>query len=148
MSQMKKIEISLNNETIKLKRKVALSIRNTKGLNFHPIIVDVLSAVEANKDGIRVVAKMTQDNGKLCRCCNKTLKQDLSMLVGVGPTCSKHLGLKFLNSVEEVESFRESVNKRVEEVGTFDFWLPYNQVREYIKGNRLKNLTKFIQKTW
>jgi hypothetical protein len=68
-------------------------------------------------------------------------------LVGVGPTCSKYLGLKYLNSVEEVESFRESVNKRVEEVGTFDFWLPYNQVREYIKGNRLKNLTKFIQKT-
>lgn len=147
MSETMKIEIPLNEETIKLKRKVALQIKNYKGLNFHPIVVDVLSAKEINKSGVRVMAKLTKDNGNLCRCCNKTLKQDLSMMVGVGPTCSKYMGLRYLNSYEEIESFREALNKKTEEVGVFEFWIPLNQIRDYVKGNRLKNLAKFAQKT-
>lgn len=146
MSNEIEIRVPLNNEQIKLKRKVALQIKNTYGLKFHPLVVDVISTTHLSSDAVRVVAQMTESNGKLCRCCNRTLKQDISMLVGVGPTCAKYLGLDYINHPDDVEEFKKKIDARVKEIGQFEFWIPKSQIREYVKGNRLKFLAEKFYK--
>jgi hypothetical protein len=95
MTNQVEIRVPLNNESVKLKRKVALQIREGLGLKFHPILVDLISTTHMTTDAVRVRAKLTEQNGKCCRICNRTLKTDLAMLSGIGSTCAGHLGSKF-----------------------------------------------------
>jgi hypothetical protein len=136
------IQVPLQNESVKLKRKVAMQIRHGLGLNFHPILVDLISTTHMTTDSIRVRAKLTEQNGKCCRLCNKTLKTDLAMMAGIGSTCSKYLGVNYPVTKEEVEDFRKSIDKKVQELGEFEFWLPKKQIKEYVKGHRLKFLSE------
>ena len=146
MANQIEIRVPLNNESVKLKRKVALQIRNGLGLQFHPILVDLISTTHMTTDAVRVRAKLTEQNGKCCRLCNRTLKTDLAMMAGIGSTCAGHLGSKFPVSYEEIESFRSDINKKVEQLGEFEFWLPKSQIKEYVKGHRLKFLAEKFYK--
>jgi len=136
------IRVPLQNESIKLKRKVALQIREGLGLKFHPILVDLISTTHMTTDAVRVRAKLTEQNGKCCRLCNKTLKTDLSMMAGIGSTCAGYLGSKYPVSFEEMEAFRNDINKKVADLGEFEFWLPKSQIKQYVKGHRLKFLAE------
>jgi hypothetical protein len=146
MSREIEIRVPLQNESVKLKRKVALQVRNGLGLNFHPILVDLISTTHMTTDAVRVRAKLTEQNGKCCRLCNKTLKTDLAMMAGIGSTCSKYLGVNYPVSKEEVEDFRKSIDNKVAQLGEFEFWLPKTQIKEYVKGHRLKFLTEKFYK--
>jgi hypothetical protein len=136
------IRVPLNNESVKLKRKIAFEIRKNLGLNFHPLLVDLISTTHMTTDSVRVRAKLTQQNGKCCRICNATLKTERAMIVGIGPTCSKHIGLKYPISEETLLSFRDHVTKKLNSIGEFEFWLPKSQIKEYVKGHRLKFLAE------
>ena len=136
------IRVPLQNESVKLKRKVALQIREGLGLKFHPILVDLISTTHMTTDAVRVRAKLTEQNGKCCRLCNKTLKTDLSMMAGIGSTCASYLGSKYPVSFEEMEAFRNDINKKVADLGEFEFWLPKSQIKQYVKGHRLKFLAE------
>ena len=140
------IRVPLQNESVKLKRKVAIQIREGLGLKFHPILVDLISTTHMTTDAVRVRAKLTEQNGKCCRLCNKTLKTDLAMMAGIGSTCSVYLGSKYPVSFEEMESFRNEINKKVQDLGEFEFWLPKSQIKEYVKGHRLKFLAEKFYK--
>jgi hypothetical protein len=146
MSTEIEIRVPLQNESVKLKRKVAVQIRNGLGLNFHPILVDLVSTTHMTTDAVRVRAKLTEQNGKCCRLCNKTLKTDLAMMVGIGSTCSKYLGVNYPVAKEQVEDFRKSIDQKVQELGEFEFWLPKKQIKEYVKGHRLKFLAEKFYK--
>ena len=124
------IRVPLQNESVKLKRKVAIQIREGLGLKFHPILVDLISTTHMTTDAVRVRAKLTEQNGKCCRLCNKTLKTDLSMMAGIGSTCAGYLGSKYPVSFEEMEAFRSDINKKVQDLGEFEFWLPKSQIKE------------------
>ena len=136
------IRVPLQNESVKLKRKVALQIREGLGLKFHPILVDLISTTHMTTDAVRVRAKLTEQNGKCCRLCNKTHKTDLSMMAGIGSTCAGYLGSKYPVSFEEMEAFRNDINKKVADLGEFEFWLPKSQIKQYVKGHRLKFLAE------
>jgi hypothetical protein len=140
------IRVPLQNESVKLKRKVAMQIREGLGLKFHPILVDLISTTHMTTDAVRVRAKLTEQNGKCCRLCNKTLKTDLAMMAGIGSTCAGHLGSKYPVSFEEMEAFRSDINKKVQDLGEFEFWLPKSQIKEYVKGHRLKFLAEKFYK--
>lgn len=140
------IRVPLQNESVKLKRKVAIQIREGLGLKFHPILVDLISTTHMTTDAVRVRAKLTEQNGKCCRLCNKTLKTDLSMMAGIGSTCAGYLGSKYPVSFEEMEAFRSDINKKVQDLGEFEFWLPKSQIKEYVKGHRLKFLAEKFYK--
>lgn len=146
MTNQVEIRVPLNNESVKLKRKVALQIREGLGLKFHPILVDLISTTHMTTDAVRVRAKLTEQNGKCCRICNRTLKTDLAMLSGIGSTCAGHLGSKFPVSHEELDNFRAEINKKVANLGEFEFWLPKSQIKEYVKGHRLKFLAEKFYK--
>jgi len=140
------IRVPLQNESVKLKRKVAMQIREGLGLKFHPILVDLISTTHMTTDAVRVRAKLTEQNGKCCRLCNKTLKTDLAMMAGIGSTCAGHLNSKYPVSFEEMEAFRSDINKKVQDLGEFEFWLPKSQIKEYVKGHRLKFLAEKFYK--
>ena len=140
------IRVPLQNESVKLKRKVAIQIREGLGLKFHPLLVDLISTTHMTTDAVRVRAKLTEQNGKCCRLCNKTLTTDLSMMAGIGSTCAGYLGSKYPVSFEEMEAFRSDINKKVQDLGEFEFWLPKSQIKEYVKGHRLKFLAEKFYK--
>ena len=141
------IRVPLKNETVKLKRKVALKIKESYNLPFFPMVLDLESTTHMTTDAVRVVGKLTKENGKLCRCCNRTLKTDLSLAAGVGPVCSKYVGIpKYVTSIEEVKSFKDNLDKIAENFGSFEFWIPKSQIKEYVKGNRLKFLSEKFYK--
>ena len=140
------IRVPLQNESVKLKRKVAIQIREGLGLKFHPLLVDLISTTHMTTDAVRVRAKLTEQNGKCCRLCNKTLTTDLSMRAGMGSTCAGYLGSKYPVSFEEMEAFRSDINKKVQDLGEFEFWLPKSQIKEYVKGHRLKFLAEKFYK--
>jgi hypothetical protein len=141
------IRVPLQNETVKLKRKVALQIKNKYNLPFFPLVLDLESTTHMTTDAVRVVGKLTKENGNLCRCCNKTLKTSISMAASVGPVCGKYMGMtKYLTTIEESEMFKKELDKIAESFGSFEFWIPKTQIKEYVKGNRLKFLSEKFYK--
>lgn len=141
------IRVPLNNETVKLKRKVALKIKESYNLPFFPLVLDLESTTHMTTDAVRIKGKLTKENGKLCRCCNRTLKTDLSMAAGVGPVCATFMGMKkYLTTVESAKEFKMELDKIADSFGTFEFWIPKTQIKEYVKGNRLKFLSEKFYK--
>jgi hypothetical protein len=135
----------LNNESIALKRGIALKIKKEYGFQFMPILVDVVKTTKLSKKAIKIVAKLTKQNGDVCRCCGATLTDHFSMITGIGPICSKNLGVKYIKSSEELKRFEQELSDKIDEIGEFEFWLPKSQIKEYIGKGKLKFIaTKMV----
>ena len=144
-SPARDINISLNNESIKLKRGIALRLKQEYGLEFMPILVDLVKATKISEKAVRVSVKLTEDNGDVCRCCGLELTDPFSILTGMGATCARHLGVKYIKDKNEVERFRIDLRERIAEVGEFEFWLPKTQIREYVDEKRFKFI---VERLW
>jgi hypothetical protein len=144
-SPARNINISLDNESIKLKRGVALRLKEEYGLEFMPILVDLVKAVKITEKAVRVSVKLTEENGDVCRCCGLELTDPFSVLTGMGAICAKRLRVDYIKDPNEVERFRIDLKKRIEEVGEFEFWLPKTQVKEYVNERRFKFI---VEKLW
>jgi hypothetical protein len=137
--------VSLNNESIKLKRGVALRLKEQYGLEFMPILVDLVKTTKITEKAVRVSVKLTEENGDVCRCCGLELTDPFSVLTGMGAICAKRLGVTYIKDVNEIERFKVDLKKRIEEVGEFEFWLPKTQIREYVNEKRFKFI---VEKLW
>lgn len=137
-SVVKDFVFPLNNESITLKRSFALKIKKEYGFQFMPILVDVVKTTKISQKAVKIVAKLTKENGDICRCCGATLTDHFSMITGIGPICSKNLGVKYIKSEMEIQRFREDLVSKIDEIGEFEFWLPKSQVKEYIGGGKFK----------
>jgi hypothetical protein len=144
-SPAKNINIPLNNESIKLKRGIALKLKNDYGLEFMPILVDLVKATKITEKAVRVSVKLTEENGDVCRCCGLELTDPFSILTGMGAICARHLGVKYIKDKNEVERFRVELKERIQEIGEFEFWLPKTQVREYVGEKRFRFI---IERLW
>ena len=144
-SPARDINISLDNESIKLKRGVALKLKSEYGLDFMPILVDLVKAVKISEKAVRVSVRMTEENGDVCRCCGLELTDPFSVLTGMGAICAKRLGVKYIKDPSEVNRFKIELRKRIEEVGEFEFWLPKTQIKEYVNDRRFKFI---VEKLW
>mgnify|MGYP003342982833 CR=1 FL=1 len=136
------LRIDLKNESIKLKRGVALRIKEEYGLDFMPILIDLVATTHITQKAIRIRAKLTKENGDVCRCCGAELTDEFSILTGIGPICSKNLGVKYIKNKNEVERYKVELAERVEQIGEFEFWLPKSQIREYVSNKRFKFLAE------
>jgi hypothetical protein len=135
----------LNNESITLKRGIALKIKKEYGFQFMPILVDVVKTTKLSKKAIKIVAKLTKQNGDVCRCCGATLTDHFSMITGIGPICSKNLGVKYIKNSTELKRFEQELSDKIDEIGEFEFWLPKSQIKEYIGKGKLKFIaTKMV----
>lgn len=124
----KRIDIKLVGDTIKIGRKIALGIKEEYGLDFHPILVDVTAVTAMTDRALRVKGKLTKENGGVCRCCGKTLTDEMSQVTGIGPVCAKYVGVEHPKSKNDVEKFKEDMSNKIDEIGEFEFWIPKRAV--------------------
>ena len=124
----KRIDIKLVGDTIKIGRKIALGIKEEYGLDFHPILVDVTAVTAMTDRALRVKGKLTKENGGVCRCCGKTLTDEMSQVTGIGPVCAKYVGVEHPKSKNDVKKFKEDMSKKIDEIGEFEFWIPKRAV--------------------
>jgi len=115
-------------ETIVVGRKVGQQLKETYGLEFNPILIDITRLLSVSPRAIKFAGKMTVKRGKVCMCCNRTLTDEFSMLTNMGKTCAGHMKVEYITDSSQAESFRERYLKKVEEIGEMEFWIPKNQI--------------------
>ena len=127
----KRIDIKLVGDTIKIGRKIALGIKEEYGLEFHPILIDVTAVTAITDKALRLKGKLTKENGGVCRCCGKTLTDDVSKVTGIGPVCSKYVGVAHPRSAYdtvEIENYKQEMSQKIDEIGEFEFWIPKKSI--------------------
>ena len=125
------IRVDLKNESIRIKRGIALKIKEEYGLEFMPILVDLVGTTHISAKAVRVRAKLTKENGDVCRCCGAELTDEFSMLTGMGKICSKHMRVPYITDRSQATQYREDYLKRVEEIGLMEFWIPRSQIKKW-----------------
>jgi hypothetical protein len=124
----KRIDVKLVGDTIKIGRGIALGLKHQYNLGFHPILVDITSVTAMTDRAFRIKAKLTKENGGICRCCGKTLTDEMSQITGIGPICAKYLGLEHPKTKDDVKKFKEEMSQKIDEIGEFEFWIPKRSI--------------------
>ena len=138
-----KLRIPVLGETIQLRRATAELLKEKHGLEFNPLLIDVTKILEVSPKAIKVAGKLTVKRGKICNCCAKTLTDEFSMLTGLGKTCAKHLGVKYITDSTQADKFREEYLNKVEEIGEMDTWIPLSQVK--VLSDKLEVILKIVR---
>jgi hypothetical protein len=128
-------------ETIILGRKIGQQLKETYGLEFNPMLIDITRLLGVSPKAVRFEGKMTIKRGKICSSCMKDLTDEFSMLTGMGKTCAKHFKVPYIKNASEAARFREDYLKRVEEIGLMEFWVPKSQIKKW------EGVTESIVKT-
>jgi hypothetical protein len=118
-------------ETLIIGRKIGQQLKETYGLEFNPMLIDITRLLAVSPKAVKFVGKMTIKRGKICTSCMKDLTDEFSMLTGMGKICAKHMKIEYIKNKSETERFREDYLKRVEEIGEMEFWVPKNQIRKW-----------------
>lgn len=118
-------------QTIKLGRKIGMKLKEEYNLKFNPILVDITKVLEVSLKAVKFRGKLTVKRGDVCMCCAKTLTDEFSMLTHMGKLCASHMGVEYIKDKSEAERFREEYLKRVEEIGSMDFWVPKTQIKKW-----------------
>lgn len=129
MSQRMELNIDVIGETIVVGRNTGETLKNEKGLNFNPVLLDITEVVTLTPKAIRFKGKLTTKNGSICKSCGRTLTDEFSRLTGYGKTCAKHLGVEYIKDKSEVERFNQDVLKKIDEIGEMEFWVPRRQIK-------------------
>ena len=138
-----KLRIPVLGETIQLRRATAETLKEKHGLEFNPLLIDVTKILEVSPKAIKVAGKLTVKRGKICNCCAKTLTDEFSMLTGLGKTCAKHLGVKYITDSTQADKFREEYLNKVEEIGEMETWIPLSQVK--VLSDKLEVILKMVR---
>lgn len=118
-------------ETIKVGRKIGQQLKETYGLKFNPILLDIVKVLSVSPKAVKFAGKMTIKRGDVCNCCMKTLTDEFSMLTGMGKICAGHVGVEYITDKTQAERFRNEYLKRVEEIGVMEFWVPKSQIKKW-----------------
>ncbi len=118
-------------DTIKVRRKIGQSLKETHGLKFNPILIDITKVLSISPKAVKFSGKLTIKRGSVCTCCMKTLTDEFSMLTGMGKICAGHVGVEYITDASQADRFREEYLKRVEEIGEMDFWVPKSQIKKW-----------------
>lgn len=120
--------INVVGETLKIGRKVGQGLKETYGLEFNPVLLDITKVLAVSPKAVKFAGKMTEKRGNICVCCGKTLTDEFSMITKMGKTCAKHMKIEYITDRSQAERFRNDYMKRVEELGEFEFWVPKRQI--------------------
>ena len=121
-------------ETIIIGRKIGQQLKETYGLEFNPMLIDITKLLGVSPKAVKFAGKMTIKRGKICTSCMKDLTDEFSMLTGMGKICARHMRVPYIKDASEATRFREDYLKRVEEIGEMEFWIPKKQIKMW-EGN-------------
>ena len=141
-SDVKTMNWNATGETIKIGRTIGEKLKETYGLKFNPILIDITRILSVSPKAIKFAGKLTIKRGRVCTVCARTLTDELSMLSNVGKTCSEHVGVPYLTDKSQAENYREEYLKRVEEIGEMEFWIPKSQIKVW--DGRMATIVKTI----
>jgi hypothetical protein len=127
-STQRELNIPLVGNTIKLGRGIATNIKKNHNIDFHPILVDVTEVQIMSDKAFKLKAKLTKENGGICKCCGRTLTDEMSQITGIGPICAKYVGVEHPKTKEEVEKFKQDMSNKIDEIGEFSFWIPKKSI--------------------
>jgi hypothetical protein len=125
---IRKFNIPTVGETIKVGRSIGQKMKETYGLKFNPILLDITKVLAVSPRAVKFSGKMTIKRGDVCMCCAKTLTDEFSMLTKMGKICAKHVGVEYITDRSQAERFREEYLKKVEEIGEMEFWVPKSKI--------------------
>lgn len=123
-----KFNIPTEGETIKVGRFIGQKLKETYGLQFNPILLDITKVLAVSPKAVKFAAKMTVKRGNVCMCCAKTLTDEFSMLTKMGKICAKHMGVEYITDASQAERFRNEYLKRVDEIGEMELWVPKSKI--------------------
>jgi hypothetical protein len=126
-----KMRIPTPGEAVTVGRKIGQQMKETYGLEFNPMIIDITKLLAVSPKAVKFSGKLTIGRGKVCRCCAKTLTDEFSMLTGVGKLCAKHMGIPYITDISQADRFREDYLRRVDEIGEMEFWVPKAQLKKW-----------------
>ena len=138
----KHMNIPTEGDTIQVGRKIGQQMKETYGLQFNPTILDITKVLAISPKAVKFAGKMTVKRCNVCVCCAKTLTDEFSMITKMGKTCAKHMGVEYIKDKSQADRFREDYLKRVEEIGTMEFWVPKSQLKNW-EGDSEFLLTMF-----
>jgi len=118
-------------ETLVIGRKIGQQLKETYGLEFNPVLIDITRLLGVSPKAVKFSGKMTVKRGKICMCCDRDLSDEFSMLTKMGKTCSSHMKVEYIKDKSEVERFRNDYLKRVEEIGEMEFWIQKSQIKKW-----------------
>jgi hypothetical protein len=138
----KHMNIPTEGDTIQVGRKIGQQMKETYGLQFNPTILDITKVLAISPKAVKFSGKMTVKRCNVCVCCAKTLTDEFSMITKMGKTCAKHMGVEYIKDKSQADRFRKDYLKRVEEIGTMEFWVPKSQLKNW-EGDSEFLLTMF-----
>ena len=118
-------------ETLIVGRKIGQQLKETYGLEFNPMLLDITRLLGVSPKAVKFEGKMTIKRGKICTSCMKDLTDELSMVTGMGKICAKHMKIEYVKDKTEAIRFREDYLKRVEQIGLMEFWIPKRQIKKW-----------------
>ena len=127
----KQMNIPAEGDTIQVGRRIGQEMKETYGLEFNPTILDITKVLAISPKAVKFAGKMTVKRCKVCMCCAKSLTDEFSMLTQMGKTCAKHMKVEYIKDKSQAARFREEYLKRVEEIGTMEFWVPKSQLKNW-----------------
>ena len=125
VSEEKKVNVNL-----KISKFIAKRIAEENNLDFKPFLVTITKVLRTTNRAYQVVGRMNTSDVTSCRCCGKDLTDWRSQATGVGPVCSKSLGIPYVRKEEDVVVYKKLLQLKMENIGDLSFWVPKSQIKE------------------
>ena len=106
----------------------ARALQRDQKLQFAPFTLTITEIHQESAKAVKATVKMTAGEVSVCRCCGAGLTDEKSQATGLGPVCAKKLGVKYITNLNDVARFKSDLQKRIEEIGSFEVWIPRSQV--------------------
>ena len=125
VSEEKKVNVNL-----KISKFIAKRIAEDNNLEFKPFLVTITKVLRTTNRAYQVIGRMNTSDVTSCRCCGKDLTDWRSQATGVGPVCSKSLGIPYVRKEEDVVVYKKLLQLKMENIGDLTFWVPKSQIKE------------------
>ena len=124
-SQIKEVNVN-----IKISNFIAKRVAEDNNLEFKPFLMTITKVLKETNKAYQVVGKMNTSDVSSCRCCGKDLTDWRSQATGVGPVCSKYLGIPYVKKEEDVVVYKKLLKLKIDKIGDLTFWLAKSQIKE------------------
>ena len=118
------------NVNIKISKFIAKRIAEDNDLEFKPFLLTITKVLRETAKAYQVVGKMNTSDVSSCRCCGLDLTDWRSQATGVGPVCSKSLGIPYVKKEEDIVVYKKLLKLKIDKIGDLTFWLAKSQIKE------------------